>query len=90
MAYATSEVTYKSFVVSEMVVFCHRAVSLAAGVPCSTCSTLLHEEGGGGGLYLSQSVLQVTVFSVCSSLAEGLLPSWYLVGVWLPSPRLPQ
>lgn len=77
-----------SVVVSEMVVFCDRAVSLAAGVPCSTCSTLLRGSGGGGGLYLSQNVLQVTAFSICTSLAEGLLPSWYLVSGWplLPAP----
>lgn len=71
-----------------MVVFCDSAVSLAAGVPCSTYSTLLREAGGGGGLYLSQNVLQVTAFSICTNLAEGLLPSWYLVSVWalLPAP----
>lgn len=73
----TPEVAYKSSVVSREAVccqgFCHRAVNLAPGVPCSTSNTLLHEDGGGDALYLSQNMLLVTAFSMYTNLAEGLL-----------------
>lgn len=58
---ATPEAAWESVVVSREVVCCqgfrHRAVNLAPGVLCSTCNTLLREDGGGDGLYVSQNML---------------------------------